>query len=208
MPAARTALPKWPAELPCDAVMNIQGDEPLIDPAVVDAVAARLARRRKCPLPPRPSTDPAEYGNPNVVKVVVNAAGRALYFSRRTIPYIRDAASGAEQIEAFPFLKHLGIYGYRRGTLLRLARIVKAFAKDNDKLVTTLVSLGGQIAQAPGHSIAWLHCPRARKRCRSCWVCCRRRFRSSLGLGRSSLQVGEDDRCRSRGEEERRRAAA
>ena len=52
---------------------------------------------------------------------MVNAAGRALYFSRRTIPYLREAASrpGNEQLAAFPFLKHLGIYGYRRDTLLR-----------------------------------------------------------------------------------------
>ena len=66
--------------------------------------------------------EPAEYDNPNVVKVVVNSAGRALYFSRRTIPYLREAASrsAAEQLAAFPFLKHLGVYGYRRETLLRL----------------------------------------------------------------------------------------
>jgi 3-deoxy-manno-octulosonate cytidylyltransferase (CMP-KDO synthetase) len=68
--------------------------------------------------------DAAEYLNPNVVKVVVNSAGRALYFSRRTIPYLRDAASrpAAEQLAAFPFLKHLGVYGYRRETLLRLVK--------------------------------------------------------------------------------------
>jgi len=67
---------------------------------------------------------PEDYDNPNVVKVVVNAAGRALYFSRRTIPYLRDAASRSltEQLAAFPFLKHLGIYGYRRETLLRLVK--------------------------------------------------------------------------------------
>jgi 3-deoxy-manno-octulosonate cytidylyltransferase (CMP-KDO synthetase) len=71
-----------------------------------------------------PVRDPSEYDNPNVVKVVVNAAGRALYFSRRTIPFVRDAASRpiAEQLAAFPFLKHLGIYGYRRETLLQLVR--------------------------------------------------------------------------------------
>ena len=65
-----------------------------------------------------------QYDNPNVVKVVVNAAGRALYFSRRAIPYVREAASrsATEQLAAFPFLKHLGIYGYRRETLLRLVR--------------------------------------------------------------------------------------
>src|SRR5882757_9752002 len=59
------------------------------------------------------------------------------------------------------------------------ARIVKAFSKDNDKLVTTLVSLGGQLLK-PRISTAWLHCPRARRRCRCCWVCSRRRFQSSL----------------------------
>src|ERR1019366_2506936 len=71
-----------------------------------------------------PMASPQEYDNPNVVKVVVNAASRALYFSRRTIPYLRDAASGSvsEQLAAFPFLKHLGIYGYRRETLLRLVK--------------------------------------------------------------------------------------
>src|SRR5207247_9305527 len=70
-------------------------------------------------------TNPEEYGKSNAVKVVVNAAGRALYFSRRTIPYLREAASGSasEQLAAFPFLKHLGIYGYRRETLLRLVRL-------------------------------------------------------------------------------------
>ena len=72
-----------------------------------------------------PIRDTAEYDNPNVVKVVVSAAGRALYFSRRTIPYLREAASRsvAEQLAAFPFLKHLGLYGYRRETLLRLVQV-------------------------------------------------------------------------------------
>src|SRR5947208_11647626 len=71
-----------------------------------------------------PVHNPAEYENPNVVKVVVNTAGRALYFSRRTIPFVRDAVSRSvsEQLAAFPFLKHLGIYGYRRETLLRLVK--------------------------------------------------------------------------------------
>ncbi len=107
----------------CDAVVNIQGDEPLIDPAVIDAVAGALAQAEMSTAA-TPIRNPDEYANPNVVKVVVNAAGRALYFSRRTIPYVRDAASGSvsEQLAAFPFLKHLGIYGYRRDTLLRLVK--------------------------------------------------------------------------------------
>jgi 3-deoxy-manno-octulosonate cytidylyltransferase (CMP-KDO synthetase) len=107
----------------CDAVVNIQGDEPLIDPAVIDAVANAL-RDNEMSTAATPLREPADYDNPNVVKVVVSAAGRALYFSRRTIPYLRDAASGsvAGQLAAFPFLKHLGIYGYRRETLLRLVQ--------------------------------------------------------------------------------------
>lgn len=106
---------------PCDAVINIQGDEPLIDPRVIDAVAAALGREEMSTAA-APLESPAEWESPNVAKVVVNAAGRALYFSRRAIPYVRDAAPGAAQLAAFPFLKHLGIYGYRRATLLRLVR--------------------------------------------------------------------------------------
>lgn len=111
------------ARCACDAAVNIQGDEPLIDPAVIDAVAGALERWEMATAA-TPLRDPAEYDNPNVVKVVVNAAGQALYFSRRTIPYVRDAAgcSAAEQMAAFPFLKHVGIYGYRRGILLELVR--------------------------------------------------------------------------------------
>jgi len=104
---------------PCDAILNIQGDEPLMDPAVVDAVARGL-EGAEMSTAATSLTAPSEYANPNVVKVVVNAAGRALYFSRRTIPYVRDTAPGVEPLAAFPFLKHLGIYGYRRETLLRL----------------------------------------------------------------------------------------
>jgi 3-deoxy-manno-octulosonate cytidylyltransferase (CMP-KDO synthetase) len=80
--------------------------------------------------------DPAEYENPNAVKVVVSAAGRALYFSRRTIPYLRDAASRSvnEQLAAFPFLKHLGIYGYRREALRRLVAFPVSALEAAEKL--------------------------------------------------------------------------
>jgi 3-deoxy-manno-octulosonate cytidylyltransferase (CMP-KDO synthetase) len=119
----------------CDAVVNIQGDEPLIDPAVIDAVAAALVRDEMSTAA-TPIRNPAEYDNPNVVKVVVNAAGRALYFSRRTIPYLREAASRSanEQLAAFPFLKHLGIYGYRRETLLRLVKFPMSPLEQAEKL--------------------------------------------------------------------------
>jgi len=119
----------------CDAAVNIQGDEPLIDPAVIDTVTAALADNEMSTAATR-IKEPAEYDNPNVVKVVVNTAGRALYFSRRTIPFVRDAAgrSGTEQLAAFPFLKHLGIYGYRRETLLRLVALPVSALEQAEKL--------------------------------------------------------------------------
>src|SRR5580692_3269845 len=119
----------------CDAAVNIQGDEPLIAPEVIDAVAKALADNEMSTAA-TPLREPAEYDNPNVVKVVVNSAGRALYFSRRTIPYLRDAANGsvAGQLAAFPFLKHLGIYGYRRDTLLRLVRFPASPLEQAEKL--------------------------------------------------------------------------
>jgi 3-deoxy-manno-octulosonate cytidylyltransferase (CMP-KDO synthetase) len=118
-----------------DAVVNIQGDEPLIDPHVIDAVANALAQNEMSTAA-TPIKNPAELDNPNVVKVVVNAAGRALYFSRRTIPYLREAASRPvpEQLAAFPFLKHLGIYGFRRETLLRLVKFPVSPLENAEKL--------------------------------------------------------------------------
>src|SRR5580765_1258867 len=134
-PSGSDRIAEVAARCDCEAVVNIQGDEPLVDPGVIDAVAAALADNEM-------STaatvigDPAEYDNPNVVKVVVNSAGRALYFSRRTIPYLRDAASrsAAEQLAAFHFLKHLGIYGYRRATLLRLVTFPVSPLEQAEKL--------------------------------------------------------------------------
>jgi 3-deoxy-manno-octulosonate cytidylyltransferase (CMP-KDO synthetase) len=119
----------------CDAVVNIQGDEPLIDPKVIDVVAG-LLRDNEMSTAAAPLKKIEEYDNPNVNKVVVSASGRALYFSRRTIPYVRDAASRSieEQLAAFPFLKHLGIYGYRKETLLRLVRFPVSALEAAEKL--------------------------------------------------------------------------
>ena len=119
----------------CDGVVNIQGDEPLIDPTVIDAVAYALTHNEMSTAA-TPIKNPAEYDNANVVKVVVNAASRALYFSRRTIPFLREAASRSvnEQLAAFPFLKHLGIYGYRRATLLRLVKFPISPLENAEKL--------------------------------------------------------------------------
>jgi len=134
-PSGTDRIAEIAARCACDAVVNIQGDEPLIEPSVIDAVAGALRDNEMSTAATR-IKNPAELDNPNVVKVIVNTAGHALYFSRRTIPYLREAASGSvsEQLAAFAFLKHLGIYGYRRETLLRLVKFPVSPLETAEKL--------------------------------------------------------------------------
>ncbi len=109
-----------------DIVVNVQGDEPLIDPQLIDAVARLLAEHPQASMSTAAHaiTDWADFANPNVVKVVLDAQGMAQYFSRAPIPYARDAAAGSAwwQDESgaesgFAPLRHIGIYGYRAGFL-------------------------------------------------------------------------------------------
>ena len=101
-----------------ELVVNVQGDEPLIDPQVINAVAQLLALREDCCMSTvaHAITDADELTNPNVVKVVLDRFNTALYFSRSTIPFWRD---GAHAATAAPVetLRHVGIYGYRASFL-------------------------------------------------------------------------------------------
>jgi 3-deoxy-manno-octulosonate cytidylyltransferase (CMP-KDO synthetase) len=121
-------------QLPAEAiVVNVQGDEPLMDPALIVAVAELLADR------PQASMSTAahaigsldDFHNPNIVKVVVNASGLALYFSRSPIPHARDSAGTAwwhsndGLAQAAP-LRHIGIYAYRAGFLRLFPRLAQA----------------------------------------------------------------------------------
>lgn len=106
--------------LPDDAVVvNVQGDEPLIDPSLIAATAALIAHDVPMATAAHAITDMAEAFNPNVVKVVLNKAGCALYFSRATIPWHRDGfAHGREQMPAaYAPLRHIGLYAYRNAFL-------------------------------------------------------------------------------------------
>ena len=112
-----------------DIVVNVQGDEPLIDPALVHRCAELLAEREDCVMSTaaHPLADVAEFLNPNVVKVVLDAAGRALYFSRAPMPWWRDGnAAGVTRLPTPAPLRHLGLYGYRAAFLRRFPSLPAA----------------------------------------------------------------------------------
>jgi 3-deoxy-manno-octulosonate cytidylyltransferase (CMP-KDO synthetase) len=103
-------------------VVNVQGDEPLIDPALVDACAALLAARSDCVMSTaaHPIDQVADLLNPNVVKLVLDRFSRALYFSRAPLPWWRDGfGHGITALPAPAPLRHIGLYAYRAGFLRR-----------------------------------------------------------------------------------------
>jgi 3-deoxy-manno-octulosonate cytidylyltransferase (CMP-KDO synthetase) len=107
------------ADLQCDLIVNVQGDEPLIEPAMIDQAVAPFAGDPQLMMSTLRTRigDPADIGNPNVTKVVVDRDGFALYFSRAPIPFVRQGCPPA------PAWRHIGLYVYRRECLLRLAAL-------------------------------------------------------------------------------------
>lgn len=108
-------------------IVNVQGDEPLIDPALIAQTARQLADSgADIATVAHPISDAADFFNPNIVKVVCTAAGDALYFSRAPIPYARDhfarEAGGETLPEGMPAYRHVGLYAYR-------ARFLRAYAR-------------------------------------------------------------------------------
>lgn len=108
-----------------DILVNVQGDEPELDPRCIDQVIELLARDPSVPMATlaTPIRSAAQLSDPACVKVVFGECGRAMYFSRNAIPHVRDGE--AEQLlaaEPAVFYQHLGIYAYRRDFLLELAR--------------------------------------------------------------------------------------
>ncbi|HMC65858.1 MAG TPA: 3-deoxy-manno-octulosonate cytidylyltransferase [Gemmataceae bacterium] len=133
--------------LDADVVINLQGDEPLIDPAALDLLPDLLEHDPSADLATLavPITSLADWLNPSCVKVVCDAAGRALYFSRSPIPFVRD---GRPNLTALPpqFLQHLGLYAYRRDYLLQLAAAPPEPLEQLEKLEQLRVlSLGRRI---------------------------------------------------------------
>lgn len=112
-----------------DVVVNVQGDEPLIDPASIDAAAQLLQTRNDCSMSTLAHAidNVADFANPNVVKVVLDARNTALYFSRAPIAWWRDGfANGVTTLPNPAPLRHIGLYGYRVGFLREFPKLAQA----------------------------------------------------------------------------------
>jgi 3-deoxy-manno-octulosonate cytidylyltransferase (CMP-KDO synthetase) len=132
---------------PQDIVVNVQGDEPLMPPAAVSDVAALLESRRDCEIATaaHPIAEPAEFFDPNVVKVVTDDSGRALYFSRAPIPWSRDAfaADRSRLPDGLPALRHVGLYAYRTAFLLRFPSLPRPAIEQHESLEQLRALAGG-----------------------------------------------------------------
>jgi 3-deoxy-manno-octulosonate cytidylyltransferase (CMP-KDO synthetase) len=135
-PSGTDRVAEASAKLPeYDLVVNVQGDEPQIPGSYIDEVLSGLVADETCPVSTlaAPLDHEPEIGSPACVKVVVNALGRALYFSRNPIPHVRDAPLG---YAAAPgrYWRHLGIYAYRREFLANLAQIQPSLLEQSERL--------------------------------------------------------------------------
>jgi len=134
-PSGTDRVAEVAAGLACDVVINLQGDEPTLESETLDKLAALLERDPGSSMATLavPITDRETYMSPNVVKVVCDDRGRALYFSRSPIPMVRD---GEPDFTARParFLQHLGLYAYRRDFLLKLAATPPHPLEESEKL--------------------------------------------------------------------------
>jgi 3-deoxy-manno-octulosonate cytidylyltransferase (CMP-KDO synthetase) len=147
---------------PDGVVVNVQGDEPLIDPALITAVAQRLAESPDCVMSTAAHaiTDAADLDNPNVVKVVVDAQWRAMYFSRAAIPWWRDGRLQGTPLGADPPpLRHVGIYAYRPPFLARYPSLRRSPLETVESLEQLRVLWHGEriavvlAAHAPGPGV-------------------------------------------------------
>jgi 3-deoxy-manno-octulosonate cytidylyltransferase (CMP-KDO synthetase) len=135
------------ANIDADIIVNLQGDEPLIDPSHIDLVAELLIKDQEtqesgvrgqasglpCPMATlaAPLTGSEQIANPNIVKVITDQTGRAIYFSRSVIPYDRDAAGVGPST---PYYRHIGIYAYKKDFLMALTRLDQTPLEKTEKL--------------------------------------------------------------------------
>ncbi len=115
-------------DIDADIVINVQGDEPLIPPAMIDETVEGLLEVPEAGVstPAQIIDDASDITNTNCVKVVTDRRGRALYLSRSPIPHVRRAVQPEQWIEEYSFLKHFGLYVYRRKVLERFVTLGKS----------------------------------------------------------------------------------
>lgn len=116
-------------------VVNVQGDEPLIDPLMIDFMATQIIEQSGLKIATliHRIEDPADLTNPNVVKVVVNRAGEAMYFSRQAIPFVRDVPV-ENWLGLGPYFKHIGMYAYTSQALLAIEKLSLHPYEDMERL--------------------------------------------------------------------------
>ncbi len=160
-PNGTSRIAEVAASLHEEIVVNVQGDEPGIEPEVVEAVASALRRAgRASPMatiasPFGPREDPAD---PNIVKVVVGRSGHALYFSRSLVPFDRDASARRDRPAPAAPLKHVGIYAYRRRFLATFTELEATPLEQTEQLEQLRVlehgySIAVSIREASSHGI-------------------------------------------------------
>jgi 3-deoxy-manno-octulosonate cytidylyltransferase (CMP-KDO synthetase) len=122
----------------CELVLNIQGDEPLMRPEMIDQLVGGMQSDAKCVMGTlaRKLESSANLDNPNVVKVALAQNGNALYFSRSRVPFVRDARTGdaLEWLKLAKFYKHLGIYAFRREFLFKFVQLPQSELEMTEKL--------------------------------------------------------------------------
>jgi 3-deoxy-manno-octulosonate cytidylyltransferase (CMP-KDO synthetase) len=130
-PSGTDRIAEAAAGLDADLILNVQGDEPDMDPALLDRLAEHLAAHPGDHMATAavPITDPAAFASPHVVKVVTDGEGRALYFSRAPVPHPAAAEAG----EVRP-LKHIGVYGFQQAALPAFTRLAPAPLEQREKL--------------------------------------------------------------------------
>ena len=152
-PTGTDRIAEVAAGLDAEIIVNIQGDEPLIEGAVIDAAVDALVAAPGVPMSTvvHPA-DPDALGDPNRVKVVMDLSGRALYFSRSPIPYVRDGAS-------MRIWQHVGLYAYRRAFLLEFVKLAPTELERAESLEQLRALANGHAIQVAKIEGAWRSVP-------------------------------------------------
>lgn len=153
-----------------DIIVNVQGDEPFIDPSVINSLAQALIESA-APMATvaHVITDAAELNNPNIVKTVLDKQGNALYFSRSTIPFQRDTNAKA----VVPILRHVGVYAYRAGFLREFSQLPMAPLESMEMLEQLRVLWHGfkiKVTISPTHMPAGVDTPEDLEIARTTWL--------------------------------------